>query len=345
MVGLRPFIGQKATTPQDSHEGPLSLWAGPLFLAGLGFIAGLWPALVESSLLSPGVRSVLGYPIPLELALWHGWNPTLLLSGATLAGGLGLYAMRSFLIRVFTRFQSVSQWGPERAYSLLLNGMIDLAQTQTRWLQNGYLRVYLMVILVATVGLSGYAMIEKVGFIPWLEWTEIRFYEMALAVLILLGALAAAHSTSRLGAVAALGVSGYSLAMIYILFGALELGITQFLIETLMVILFVLVLYHLPQFAVLSTPSSRGRDAVIAAMAGGLMSVLTLLAIESRFHPAISDFFSRNSLTEAHGRNIVNVILVDFRALDTLGEITVLAVAAIGVLAMLKLRIGKGKSL
>lgn len=345
VVGLRPFIGQKATTPYDPHEGPVSLWVGPLFLAVLGFITGSWPALVEDSLLSPSILSVLGQPAPLELALWHGWNPTLLLSGATLAGGLGLYTFREFLIRAFTRFESVSRWGPERTYNLLLNGMIELAQAQTRWLQNGYLRVYLMVILITTVGFGSYTMIEKVGFIPWIEWTEIRFYELALAVLILLGALAAARSTSRLGAVAALGVSGYSLAMIYILFGALELGITQFLIETLMVVLFVLVLYHLPQFATLSSLPSRFRDAAIAVMAGGLMSALTLLAIGTQFHSTISDYFSRNSLAEAHGRNIVNVILVDFRALDTLGEITVLAVAGIGVLAMLKLRIEKGKNL
>jgi multicomponent Na+:H+ antiporter subunit A len=113
---------------------------------------------------------------------------------------------------------------------------------------------------------------------------------------------------------------------------------TQVLIETLTVILFVLVLYHLPRFAILSSRRTRIRDTLIAGTAGALMSALTLAAFAVRNEVPLSDFFGATSYPDAHGRNVVNVILVDFRALDTLGEITVLALAALGIYALLRLR-------
>jgi multicomponent Na+:H+ antiporter subunit A len=118
---------------------------------------------------------------------------------------------------------------------------------------------------------------------------------------------------------------------------------TQFLVETLMVILFVLVFYFLPRFGVLSATRARVRDGVVALLAGGLMTALVMIATSVQYHPSIAHYFAEQSVPLAHGRNIVNVILVDFRALDTLGEITVLGVAGIGVYALLKLRLGKEK--
>jgi len=108
-------------------------------------------------------------------------------------------------------------------------------------------------------------------------------------------------------------------------------------VESLTVILFVLAFYHLPDFSALSRPASRVRDALIALGVGGLMTTLVLLAVSIQFRPSIAQYFVDMALPRGHGRNIVNVILVDFRALDTLGEITVLGIAAIGVYALLKL--------
>jgi multicomponent Na+:H+ antiporter subunit A len=125
-------------------------------------------------------------------------------------------------------------------------------------------------------------------------------------------------------------------ALIFLLFGAHDLAMTQFLIESLTVILFVLAFYHLPQFAQLSSVRSRLRDIVIALSVGALMTTLVLSAVAVTLYPSIAAYFMAQSLPLAHGRNIVNVILVDFRGVDTLGEITVLGVAAIGVFALLK---------
>jgi multicomponent Na+:H+ antiporter subunit A len=109
------------------------------------------------------------------------------------------------------------------------------------------------------------------------------------------------------------------------------------------VILFVLAFYHLPHFAQLSTPRARLRDGLIALLAGALMTALVLSAVGYQLYPGISHYFVDNSLPLAHGRNIVNVILVDFRGIDTMGEIAVLGIAAIGVFALLKLRLDKNK--
>jgi multicomponent Na+:H+ antiporter subunit A len=223
-----------------------------------------------------------------------------------------------------------------------------VARVQTLVLQSGYLRYYLLTILLATAGLVGFTLVGWGGglapLLPVLQAVtalEVRFYELGLAGLILLAAVAVTLARSSLAAVAALGVAGYSVALLFLLFGTPDLAMTQILVESLTVILFVLAFYHLPDFARLSPPPARLRDALVALASGALVTVLVLLAIGIQWSPSIAGYFVEAALPLGHGRNIVNVILVDFRALDTLGEITVLGVAAVGVYALLKLPRGK----
>jgi multicomponent Na+:H+ antiporter subunit A len=122
------------------------------------------------------------------------------------------------------------------------------------------------------------------------------------------------------------------------LYGAPDLAMTQILVETLTVLLFVLAFYHLPNMHRTSSRAVRLRDAVIALLVGGLMTLLVLAATATPPTSRLAPYFVEHSKPDAHGSNIVNVILVDFRGLDTMGEITVLAVAAIGVYALLRLR-------
>jgi multicomponent Na+:H+ antiporter subunit A len=214
-----------------------------------------------------------------------------------------------------------------------------LARGLTRWLQSGYLRYYIMTLVIVATGVVGFTLFTRAGWNLPQGVTDIRFYEVALCVLILAAAFLATTLRSRLAAVASLGVVGYGVSLLYILYGAPDLAMTQFLIESLTVILFVLAFYHLPQFTHLSSRRSRMRDILIASLAGGLMTALVLSATGVLYYPSISDFFVENALPLGHGRNIVNVILVDFRAFDTMGEITVLAIAAIGVYVLLKFSI------
>jgi multicomponent Na+:H+ antiporter subunit A len=344
IVSLGPFFGEKREMLKKPHEAPPSLWLGPVVLGIAGLLAGLLPGAFGSWFIAPAASAAAGWRVDLSLALWHGLNPVLGLSAATLAAGFGFYAFRGRLRRAFAGLDAVTAaTGPARGYEVTLDGMLSLAKWQTRFLQSGYLRYYLLMVIVSVVGLAAYTLAARHGMPPLALPRDVRFYEVALGVLILLAALMAVRTRSRLAAVAALGVVGYGVALVYILFGAPDLAMTQFLIETLMVLLFVLVLYHLPRFQILSTEPERWRDLFVAGAAGALMTVLVLVATAELRNPHLSEFFAGAAKPEAHGRNIVNVILVDFRGLDTLGEITVLAVAGVGVYALLKLRWPKGE--
>jgi multicomponent Na+:H+ antiporter subunit A len=337
IAGVEPFVGAARDLPKRPHQGPVGLWIGAAVLAATGLLIGIVPGLVEP-LMGAAVTSVLGRGVPISLSLWHGFNIVLLLSVVTLVGGVGAYGVRAALRRLAARIDAGPAWGPARAYDLALAWLDALARLQTRVLQNGSLHRYLSTILLTTVVLVGIALVRRGRTVGTTQFPEVAVYEVAIALLILVAALVAVLSTSRMGAVAALGVVGYGVSLIYLMFGAPDLAMTQILIETLSVILFVLVFSFLPRFTMFSTGPARARDAVVALAVGGLMTTLVFVASGIRFDPAIPDFYAEQSLPGGHGRNIVNVILVDFRALDTLGEITVFSIAAVGVYALLKLR-------
>ena len=341
-VGIGPFWGKRKPTPTAPHEPPLGMWLGPLLLAALSLFVGIFPAFVSDSLVSPAISASIGEPSTLKLVLWHGINPAFLLSVATLVIGAGLFAARNPLRSVLSRLSWT--WGPSFLYDRALGGLDTLARGQTRLLQSGYLRFYIMTLVIVATGLVGFTLFTRDGWDFPEDVTDIRFYEVAFGVFILGAAFVATVTRSRLGTVASLGVVGYGVSLIYILFGAPDLAMTQFLIESLTVILFVLAFYHLPQFTQLSSRGSRVRDLLIALLAGGLMTALVLSATGILYYPSISDYLVRNALPLGHGRNIVNVILVDFRAFDTMGEITVLGIAAIGVYVLLKLSIDSRNS-
>ena len=126
------------------------------------------------------------------------------------------------------------------------------------------------------------------------------------------------------------------MSLLFVLYSAPDLAMTQFAVETLTVLLFVFVIYRLPHFARLTGRWERLRDAGLAIAAGGLVALLVLTASQVPHPMHVSNYFAAESWLAANGRNVVNVVLVDFRALDTLGEIVVLLVAALGVHALLR---------
>jgi multicomponent Na+:H+ antiporter subunit A len=333
-----PFFGKITDSAKRAHEPLPSLWLAPMLLAFFGILFGVMPSLVEGPLLRSAAQAILGESVALHLALWHGFNLPLTLSVVSLVCGAALYASRRQAQNAAMRLQVTSAWGPQHWYNHLLAGMNVLARRQTQLLQNGYLRVYLLIIVAATVALAVTKLFNAIGAVDLTRDLDVRFYEWILAVLIPVGALTAIMSRSRLGAVAALGVVGYSVGLIFVLFSAPDLAMTQFMVETLTVILFVLVFYHLPRFTAFSPRLVLARDAATALAFGGLITVIVSIGSGIQIYPKISDYFVENSLPLAHGRNVVNTILVDFREFDTFGEITVLAVAGIGVYALLKSR-------
>jgi multicomponent Na+:H+ antiporter subunit A len=346
---LRPFVGRQPAPHLHPHAPGWSLLTGPALLGSAALTLGL---LVGS--LAPMVGAVLASlqptPVsPVKLSLWHGWTPALGLSVLVLGTGAALAAAWPALTRLGDRLATteplgdrptaLAAWGTERWYQETLAVATRLAEQQTRALQNGYLRVYVSVIVLTAVTLAAVTVLRRgddlLQRMPPLRTTQVDLVDAALSVIILVSALVALRATERLAAIAALGALGFSLALLYARFGAPDLAITQVLVDTLTVVLLVFAFYRLPRYARLSTTSARIRDACIAVLFGLTMSTFALLAIGFRAPERISSYFNQQSYLAAHGRNVVNVILVDFRAFDTLGEITVLGLAALGVAALL----------
>ncbi|HSW49151.1 MAG TPA: putative monovalent cation/H+ antiporter subunit A [Bryobacteraceae bacterium] len=336
-VGFRPFYGGSPSTPKHPHEGPPSLWLGPLLLASGGLLLGLAPAQMENAVRYVVLSVAPGQPAKVELSLFHGLNTALLLSAASVLGGLAIHRARRRVIRLGGNL-GLGRWGPARGYDAALASLGRLAAAQTRLLQSGYLRYYLLTVVGAAVALTGFALIRG-GHVPRPPvFADVHWHEAALAAIILLSVLVAVRTASRLTAVAALGVVGTAIAVLFGLFGAPDLAMAQIAVETLIVVLLVLVLYHLPDFSRLTPRGGRRRDAVVAIAGGALMASLVLAAAAVPHSPGVAAYYLENSYPLAQGRNVVNVILIDFRALDTLGEITVVAVAGLGLFALLRLR-------
>jgi multicomponent Na+:H+ antiporter subunit A len=337
MVGLRPFVGQPSDAARKSHEVPFSIWLGPVLLAATGLVLGLVPTLVDAPLLAPATHAILNATTPerLKLALWHGVNLPLVLSVVTIAVGAALFFVRGKLADVVRRLD----WGGmSTVYERSLRGMLWVSERQTRFLQSGYLRYYLATLFVSLVAVVGYTVFVHERQRPSLPVLDISIYELAVCLLIPIGCWATLRTTSRIAAIVSLGAVGYAMALLFVIYGAPDLAMTQFLVETLTVVLFVFAFYRLPRECPSSPRPARIRDCLIAGSVGGLMAGLMLLSTVDQPLREVSNYYIEHSVPDAHGRNIVNVILVDFRALDTLGEITVLALAAAGVYSLIMLR-------
>ncbi|WP_305042870.1 putative monovalent cation/H+ antiporter subunit A [Geoalkalibacter sp.] len=345
LLVARPFFAAPRTPRADLHAPTPALWLGPLLLAGGGLLCGLAPGLVNRPLLAAAGAAVTGGPpVPLDLALWHGVDAVLLLGLLTLAAGVALYVNLGRLARVPALWRGAPGWGTARLYELGVAALYGLARRQTRILQSGYLRHYILTLVGFAVGLTALTLVSR-GLSPSLPGlAELRLFEGAVALMILCGALFAVFSPSRLSAVVAMGTIGYGVALIFVEFGAPDLAMTQFVIETMTVILFVLSIHRLPTYLPRSSRLVQGRDALLAIAAGGLMTLLMLLVLEAGGGSRVAEFFAEQTWPAAHGRDIVNVILVDFRAMDTLGEIAVLTLAGVGVHALLRLRSKAGEN-
>ena len=329
IAGIAPFRGRSMTTPA-SHDAPASLWLGPVILGALGLILGVLPALAAGPV-ALAAASVTGAVSTVTFVLWHGFNTTFVLSMLTLAGAVGLFALRSRLWRL----SWPAALHAERLYSFTVATLDTLSRRIAPALQSASLRSYVLTVVATAIALVTLALAADGALPPPRRWTPVAFHEGLLAALIVAGALTAAFARTRMAAVLSLGTVGYGVAVLYALLGAPDLAMTQFAVETLTVVIFVLVFYQLRGFGDLSSRLIKTRDAIVAAAAGALVTTLVLFVGASGTTSRLADYFADAAPRLAHGLNIVNVILVDFRGFDTLGEITVLVTVAIGVRALL----------
>jgi multicomponent Na+:H+ antiporter subunit A len=305
--------------------------APPATLAALGALFGVVPALLDQ-LATASLRALGFARREVHLELWHGFNRALLLSAVALALGSLLFLVDRWVQRALALGRRVPSG--ERVFLGVLRSLTLLSQRTTGIVQNGSLPVYAGVILSTAAVLPAAAL-----FASWAGLGSPAIVGpivvLPIVALLAVAAFGAASVRARFSAALFLGVAGYAMAGLFVVYGAPDLALTQAAIETLSTVLFVLVLRRLPdRFERQSSPRRRILRVGIAASVGVAVFVFALAASADRGPTPVSDEIVARAVPDGGGRNVVNVILVDFRALDTLGEITVLAAASIGAVAL-----------
>ena len=342
LVGIKPFAGPLPQAYERVHLPHWRMWVPPLILGIAGLVMGLFPIVVEGSIVIPALLSMDPSAPEFYLKLWHGFNLILGLSAVTIIGGFLLYYFFKPSIRHDAWLAKLYRSSPKNVAIHFSRKFRGFAHQWTRLLQNGYLRIYVLVIIAFLTTLLAYKSFTQVEFYVNLsKISPLTSAEMVVMFILVAAVIYVVYTPSRLAAVAAMGVIGYCICLIFVFYSAPDLAMTQFAIDTLTVILFVLVLYRLPKYMNYSNWFIRVRDGLISLFFGTLITILGLEVLHEPTSKETTNFFAENSYTLAKGKNVVNVILVDFRGIDTMVEITVLTIAAIGVFALLKLQLNK----
>jgi len=341
-VALRPFYGEKKETPKSAHEGPLMLWAGPVTLATLSLIGGVLAATTGDIIIQPLLSAILGEDVSVHLHLWEGFNIAVALSLVTIAIGTTLYLLLDRVRGVIAGVLDFIGWGPDKGFDQALAGLVSICYGLTRRIQFGRMEGY-MTITFALVAVTFIVPLTIYGEWPNLaelaDISDATFYELAVVFIALVGIAAVLTASNRLTAIVSLGIQGFAVALIFMLFGAPDLSFTQFMVETLSVVILALVMTRMALFKRDHRSFWQSMmDGAIAIACGVGLTGLLLSVLSHPFDGRLSEFFAEHSYPIAQGRNIVNVIIVDYRGLDTLGEIGVVLIAGLAILALVRLK-------
>ncbi|MEJ5210199.1 MAG: hydrogen gas-evolving membrane-bound hydrogenase subunit E [Burkholderiales bacterium] len=333
VAAVRVFWGPPETARGPVHEVSWRMLLPPLAIVLLGmefdFVPTADPLLLAAArVIAPGLGAA-------DLSASYGLDVLLSATGLTVLVGLAFFLSWDRLHQRLQAMHWLDRYGPAATYELLLRGLALLAARQTRLLQHGRLTGYLRLALAALLGMGAFAWMNSDTrlSLSW-TWPPQAWAWLVAGVLIVAGAGAALRLRDRLAVLMASGLVGYGSAALFLFAGAPDLAFTQFAVETVLVVVAASVLPHYGTGQARAVPWHAG-DLLLAAAAG--LGTFLLLAHLDGLPPdtRLADWFGANSLPAAHGRNVVNVIIVDFRALDTLGEIAVVAFSLLAALPLL----------
>ncbi|WP_333898800.1 putative monovalent cation/H+ antiporter subunit A [Agrobacterium pusense] len=339
-VALKPFLGKPVKTPKHAHEGPLLLWFGPALLALKGLTIALFSGIAHFYISTPMASAIAGEARPVEISLIPHIGVPLGLSLLTIALGIVLYTQLSAVRGLIDRTFRALGAGPDRGFDVFIEMLVKMSFHITRLIQPGRLEFY----VTAT-----FAVIAAVLLVPLFLYGELPsmpswprdapIHELTFIAIAVAGLIAVLTASSRLTAIIALGIQGFAVAVIFLLFGAPDLSFTQFMVETLSVVILTLVMTRLR----LSPSDHRGLgqkllDSSIAIACGTGFALYLMRATQVSFDNRLTDFYNSYSKVIAHGANVVNVIIVDFRGTDTLGEIAVVMITGLAILALIRIR-------
>ncbi|TQO20711.1 multisubunit sodium/proton antiporter MrpA subunit /multisubunit sodium/proton antiporter MrpB subunit [Rhodoglobus vestalii] len=315
-------------------EAPALFWAAPAVWAAAGLTLGLVPALLDP-LVGAASSNALGAAITPELELWHGLTPALFISILVLSTGTALVLLRAKVDPVMSRvrfpFHALSVVDSIRA------SIIGFGASVARLSASSAPRHHLLIPVLSLLVIAGVGVIF-LGELPPIVGDPTHPLDWVLVSLILVGTAATVLARTRVAAVVVVGVIGFAMTLWFFWLGAADVALTQLLVEILTICVLVLVLRRLPRR--FRRDSVRRRiSSLTVAIAAGVATTLGVIAFTGRRElSTAADYYLRNAENETGGANIVNTILVDFRALDTLGELTVLGVAGVAVAALLSAR-------
>ncbi len=338
---LGPFAGKRRPSLATVHDPPWTMRCGPTIMGGLCLLFGLIPDWVSTNLIQPAVGAFFSGPAAVPLPLFHGVNMPLLLSVATLTLGGLIYFTRRVITAGLSAMSARFPLSAQGGYEVLLNLFLKSAHAITGLLQNGSLHRYLLItISVFTLTTAVFWLHNSTGIFASLRPPDLPLSQWLLVGIMSAAIVAVVVTRSRVLAVCALGIVGGGAALVFLVYGAPDLALTQLLVENLTLIIVSIVLLRLPPLDKRAPPVSGMRwvDGLAAVCAGILVAALSVATTGGDIDRQLTAFFEQNSVIAAHGRNIVNVILVDFRSLDTLGEITVVATAGLSGFALIHRR-------
>ncbi|MEY8602865.1 Na+/H+ antiporter subunit A [Staphylococcus nepalensis] len=339
------FIGQiflgsykPDSLPKPAHEVSKLMLISPSILAILVIVFGFFPSILTGSIIEPAVNAISHTTgTTAEFHMFHGFTPAFFST-------LGIYIVGILLIFSFGYWISLLKAQPTKLtinywYNKLGAVTPSFSSQFTNTYVTGFTRNNLLMIFASLIIITLVTLLVTPFSINFKDVSEIRPFELIIVVIIITAASMIIFARSRLFSIIMASAVGYAVAIFFIFFGAPDLALTQFVVESISTALFLLCFYHLPNLNRHNeTPSYKWLNAIIAIGAGLVVTVLGLIAYGNRHFGSIGEFYKDHVYDLAHGTNMVNVILVDFRGTDTLFESSVLGIAGLGVYTMIKLR-------
>jgi multicomponent Na+:H+ antiporter subunit A len=350
LIMIRPFLGEAVSTPKAPHEAPIAMLAGPMVLGAVGIVIGLLPEWLGQDVLAPASAAILGEAVESHLTLALDFTSLLLwLSVATWVLGILVFRQARAIRTLLRRLDNALGWTADTVFDAVMFGLIRFSGAVTRLLHHGRLELYMVAVFFALAAALFWPLLATNG-LDWLVpegdlggWgsrlaaIDLTLYEWGVVALAVIGLVAVILSPTRLVAILALGVQGTALALVFLLFGAPDLAFTQFMVEVLSVAVLAFVMARLNLDRNDPRPLEDWiRDGTLAVACGIGVSLLLMLVLTGDLDRRLSDLYEATSVPIAHGRNIVNVILVDYRGFDTLGEISVVMGAAVAILILMR---------
>ena len=328
------FNGEPIDLPKTPHEPPRYMKVPVEILVALCLLVGIFPAYIVGDLLHVASVAVLAHDAPAySLAIWHGLNIPLLMSFLAMVGGITIYYNRRHLFQFQSQFDEPDA---KHVFEKAIQSLVNASERIITTLENGSLQRYIFILLLFTLVMAAFPLIDLAQNAGSRPQIPIDGVAITGALLMIFSAIATViWHRRRFLALIFLSVVGLIVSLVFAQFSAPDLALTQLSVEIVTIILLLLALFFLPQSTRKESSNRRlSLDLLVSALIGCVIGTICFAMLTTPLD-TISDFFLANSKTGGGGTNVVNVILVDFRGFDTLGEITVLGIAALGIFKLI----------